>query len=164
MIKVVQGNLFQSKETYLCHQCNCVTNRSKHLAKSVFTRFPYADIYSLRGEHSQPGTIEIRGDGKSQRFVIGMLGQYYPGRSKYPNASRDGTQARLTYFKDCLEKMESLEGSFAFPWRIGCGAAGGDWEEYLDAIKEFEATIKGDVTIYKLEPDKPEPMRNLFSS
>jgi hypothetical protein len=50
--------------------------------------------------------------------------------------------------------MEGLleGGSFAFPWRIGCGAAGGDWVRYLKAIRAFSEMIDGDVTVYKL-PD-----------
>jgi len=159
MFKIVEGNLFDCEETYLCHQCNCITNRSAHLAKSVFSKFPYADIYTHRKKPDKPGTIILRGDGISQPYVIGMLGQYYPGKSKYPNGKKDGYPARQAYFQSCLEQMEKLTGSFAFPWRIGCGAAGGYWEDYLFDLKEFEAEIEGDVTVYQLktytEPPKP---------
>jgi hypothetical protein len=154
MLKIVTGDLLRATEKYLCHQCNCITTRSKHLAKTVFTALPYANIYSERKEPSKPGTIIIKGDGKSERQVVNMLGQYYPG-SKYPNSNKDGCKARFNNFKSCLEKMKKLEGDFAFPWRIGCGAAGGDWDLYLGAIREFEQGIAGNVTIYKLGATKP---------
>jgi hypothetical protein len=155
MFKIKTGDLLKAPETYLCHQCNCVTRRSKHLAKAVFASFPYADIYSKREKPSQPGTIVIKGDGKDRRYVINMLGQFYPG-CKYPNSKKDGRDIRFKHFKSCLFKMKNLKGSFAFPWKIGCGAAGGNWGIYLQALKNFEKEIGGDVVIYKLEVSKPK--------
>jgi hypothetical protein len=79
-----------------------------------------------------------------------MMGQIYPG-CKYPLSSKDGCAARAGFFKNCLDKMSFLEGSFAFPWRVGCGAAGGAWYQYLEMIKDFSDKVK-DVTIYRLSP------------
>jgi len=161
MLKIVTGDLLGCTEKYLCHQTNCITTRSKHLAKSVFTAFPHANIYSTRDNPDTPGSIIIRGDGIDQRYVINMLGQYYPG-CKYPNSKRDGRPARLVYFESCLGKMKDLTGSFAFPWRIGCGAAGGDWDLYLGLIKDFAAKIEGDVCIYKLLTPTDPKFKTLF--
>jgi len=165
MIKIVTGNLMDAKEKYLCHQCNCITNRSKHLASTVFKAFPYADIYSQRKQPDKPGNIILRGDGSNQRYVVAMLGQYYPGRTKYPNSRKDGLQARLSYFKACLEQMKCLEGSFAFPWRIGCGAAGGNWDDYYQEIENFAAEkIDHTIAIYKLENCKEKKGKSLFET
>ena len=38
MIEIIEDSIFNSKEKYLCHQCNCVTQRATHLSKDVFTR------------------------------------------------------------------------------------------------------------------------------
>lgn len=158
MLEVVTGSLFEAKEKYICHQTNCVTNRAAHLAKDMFAKFPYADIYTGREHHDQPGTIIVRGNGQDQRFVINMLGQYYPGFPKFPEAKQDGTAAREGYFLRCLgavAKIEKLE-SVAIPWRIGCGAAGGDWDNYYKMIERFAAYVEekqaAKVVIYKL-PD-----------
>ena len=150
MLKEISGDLLQCKETFLCHQCNCVTNRSLHLAKSVFKQFPYADIYAGRSEHDKPGTFILKGDGIDQRYVINILGQYYPGKPRYPDGKRDGAAARLAYFTSALQKMKPLKGSFAFPYRIGCGAAGGDWDAYRTLIESFASSIEDDVVIYQL--------------
>lgn len=156
MIEVVTGNLFKATEKYLCHQTNCVTNRAAHLSKEVFEKFPHADIYTKREFHDQPGTIIVRGNGADQRYVINMLGQYYPGNPKFPEAKQDGTAARESYFLRCLgavAKIEKLE-SVAFPWRIGCGAAGGDWDTYYQMIERFANYVgekqSAKVVIYKL--------------
>jgi O-acetyl-ADP-ribose deacetylase (regulator of RNase III) len=160
MIEIVTGDLFAAKEKYLCHQCNCVTNKAAHLSKDVFKHYPYADIYSGRVDPNKPGTIDVKGNGQDQRYIINLLGQYFPGKPKYPLSSLDGFLVREKYFHQCLlriAKIENLE-SVAFPWRIGCGAAGGDWDHYLGTITNFANYIEekqnATVSIYRKEDDE----------
>jgi len=160
MLEIVTGDIFEAKEKYLCHQTNCVTKRAAHLSKDVFEHYPYADIYTGRTEPDKPGHIIIRGNGQDQRYIVNVLGQYYPGKPKYPTGTLDGVLARETYFYRAmlrLAKVENLE-SIAFPWRIGCGAAGGDWEHYLGIITNF-ASYVGEkqgarVVIYRRDGDE----------
>ena len=136
MIEIMTGDLFTAKEQYICHQCNCVTKRAAHLAKDMFARFPYADIYSGRLNPDTPGTCIIKGNGQDQRYVAALLGQYYPGFPKDSESPLDGTKTREKYFHRALVRLAKtprLE-SVAFPWKIGCGAAGGNWEHYLGTL------------------------------
>lgn len=159
MIEIITGNLFDSKEKYLLHQINCITTRSAHLAKDVFAKYPYADVYSSRKDSDIPGNIIIRGNGDDQRFIIGLLGQYYPGKPKYPDSSKDGTLAREKYFYQCLLKVARIPNleSVAFPWHISCGAAGGNWNHYYGTIINFAKYINesqgAKVVIYQREGD-----------
>ena len=159
MFTVVDQDIFTSpSDQYLCHQCNCVTQRAAHMAKSVFGRYPYADIYTGREEHDEPGTIIVVGgdysdEGQGERVIVNMLGQYYPGSPRFLTSPKDGYDARVEYFRSCLWEMTELldtSKTFAFPWTIGCGAAGGDWGRYITMLKGFEEYIPGDVIIYKL--------------
>lgn len=159
MIDIVTGDIFDAKEKYLCHQCNCITKRAAHLSKDVFEKYPYADIYAARQDPDEPGTIVIRGNGIDQRYVVNMLGQYYPGTPKYPTSDKDGTLAREKYFHQCLlalAKVPNLD-SVAFPWKIGCGAAGGNWNHYLGTIKNFAAyvykTQQAKIIVYRRDGD-----------
>lgn len=160
MIEIVTGNIFEAKDKYLCHQCNCVTDRAAHLAKDVFTKYPFADIYTGRTSPNKPGTIDIKGNGQDQRYVINLLGQYYPGKSKYPNSTLDGLAIREKYFYRCLLRVAQIPNleSIVFPWRIGCGAAGGIWEHYLGTLTNFasyvEETQGAKVIIYQREGDE----------
>lgn len=160
MIEIITGDIFDAKEKYLCHQCNCVTNRAAHLAKDVFTKYSYADIYTGRTSPNKPGTIEIKGNGQDQRYVINCLGQYYPGKPKYPNSTLDGVVIREKYFYRCLLRIAQIPNleSVAFPWRIGCGAAGGTWEHYLGNITNFANYVEemqgAKVIIYRREGDE----------
>jgi len=170
MLKVIKGDLFDTDAKYLCHQCNCVTSRSAHLAYDVFKRYPYADVYSSRKEtiiknaisepeviwsKDVPGDILIRGNGKDQRYVVALLGQYYPGFPRYSNSTLDGSVARQKHFHQALWKLAQVEDldSVAFPWQIGCGAAGGDWDVYFKMINNFADYVedKADVSVYCLE-------------
>lgn len=159
--KIICGNLFHADEQYIAHQCNSVTTTGAHLAKSMFQQFPYADIYSTRTKvdwheaRDKPGTIIVRGNGEDQRYVINMIAQVFPGKAKFPDSKVDGWKARQQYFRKCLIailKLPNLE-SIAFPWKIACGAAGGDWDVYLEMIHGFSNYVKGDVSIYRRPGD-----------
>lgn len=168
-LQVIAGDLLEAPEKYICHQCNCMSSSAAHLALAVFQRFPYADIYSPRPRWSQPppeqapGQIVVCGNGNDQRFVINMLGQYYPGRPRFPGSQLDGTLARQEYFQTCLDRIILLpaiqaarvtnfvgDESIAFPWQIGCGAAGGDWVIYRHMIREFAEKVGIPVRVYRL--------------
>jgi hypothetical protein len=91
------------------------------------------------------------GDGEARRFVVNMLGQFYPGKPRFPDGAKDGLRARRVAFAGCLLKMLRIPElrSAAFPWGIGCGAAGGDWDKYLPMLERFAARVRGDVLIYR---------------
>ena len=153
MYKEIIGNLLEHDAQYIAHQCNCVTNRSAHLSKAVFTAYPYADVYSCRTQPDTLGTIKVKGNGKEQRYVINMFGQYFPGKCRYPNGSKDNPTLRQQSFQQCLDKISEIENmdSIAFPWGIGCGAAGGDWGKYEKMISDFaHKNFFTDVYIVKL--------------
>lgn len=149
-MSIVRGNILDADEKYICHQCNCVTQKyGRGLANHIFKKFPYANIYLPRhGRRDKIGTIKVKGNGRDKRYVINMMAQYYPGAPKY----FDTSEYREKYFKVCLEKMAQIPNleSVAFPYLIGCGLADGEWENYLKMIKDFERKVDARVVIYKL--------------
>jgi O-acetyl-ADP-ribose deacetylase (regulator of RNase III) len=159
LITTVEGDLLDAKERYVCHQANCVTGKAAFLAAAVFARFPWADVYRDRAARAQagpqgrdePGSIIVRGNGADQRFVIAMLAQVYPGRPKFPDSPRDGFRARQDYFMRCLERVAEVRNlhSVAFPYGIGCGAAGGSWPTYMNMLHEFAGKTDAKVVIYR---------------
>jgi O-acetyl-ADP-ribose deacetylase (regulator of RNase III) len=150
-VKMTSGNILTCSETYIAHQCNLVTKVAAGLSLSIFTKFPYADIYTER-KYIKPttktGEIRLMGNGKENRYIINMIGQNYPGKPKEYETRKD----RLQWFNSCLLKMEILDienKSIAFPYNIGCGLAGGVWPDYLGAIQNFaERNPKTTVIIY----------------
>lgn len=170
-LSIVTGDLLDAPEQYLCHQCNCVTRRGKHLSHAVFQRFPHADIYRRRaqGQRDQPGTIVVAGDGAAGgRRVINLLAQLYPGKffqvrsfvwiraayfylNQAPHASP--MTRRAGWFASCSQRVRELPDlqSVAFPYGIGCGAAGGDWPLYLKMLTDFARLVpETRVVVYRL--------------
>lgn len=169
-MEIIQGDLLNNNYQYIVHQCNCVSKDAAYLAKSIFTKFPYSDIYLRRqrivwnGINSLPekergGNIIIKGNGNDERFIIAILGQIFPGFPKFPTSNIDGYIAREKYFQTGLEEISKIKNlkSIAFPYKIGCGAAGGNWNNYLKMIKDFSNNnpeVK--IAILKLIEEKNE--------
>lgn len=158
-INVVEKDLLEASEDYIAHQCNCVTNQSKYIAQQIFDKYPYSNTYKKRTvdkkTHHCPGTIDINGNGKDERYVINMYSQYYPSQSKYSNDSR---KLRTEWFKKCLDIIgkelnnRNKDATLAMPYKIGCGSAGGNWEEYVKILTDFVNQYKIRLTLYKYEP------------
>lgn len=111
-----------SSAQYICNLCDCVSTAGKgdQLVQQVFEQFPYANTYKDRSNNakSTAGTIQIKGDGVINRFVINMYAQYYPGSSKYHN---DDLAKRLEWFTKCLSCILDNENirSLALPSQMG---------------------------------------------
>jgi O-acetyl-ADP-ribose deacetylase (regulator of RNase III) len=131
MIEIIKGNLLDAPEQYIAHQVNAISITSSGLANAIFTRFPYADIYTNRTHFDVPGTIIISGnESQNERLIIQMVAQFYPGYPMEGASNLDSYKLRQKYFYKCLSKISKIENlkSVAFPYLIGCGLAGGDWE------------------------------------
>ena len=173
MFTVVDKDILEAEEDYICHQTNCVSiGPAAGLARSIFTKYPFADVYIDREKPDQPGTIIVRESDIKELTarpirIVNMMGQYYPGGAirgdldtplyedgymESPHI-RDDAKMRIVYFRHALYTMSEtlpFKASYAFPWTIGCGIAGGDWGKYIEILKSFEEYIEGNVVIYKL--------------
>jgi len=153
MINIIKGNHLDAEEKYIAHQTNCVSTNASGIAKQIFDKYPYSDTYHNRTKPSEPGTIQVLGDGFVNRFVINMYAQYYPGK---PGYGIDSKEMREKYFHQCLlqiAKISNLE-SVAFPFFIGCGLGGCDWDKYFGTLVNFSKFVEKQnvkVVIYKLE-------------
>jgi O-acetyl-ADP-ribose deacetylase (regulator of RNase III) len=138
MNKIVEitGDLLETDAQYIAHQCNCVTTYGKGLSAALFRRFPWADTYTGRVKPSEPGTIQVFGDGKSQHFVVNMYAQYNPGK---PKKTQDSALDRQQWFASCLQQIGTIPNlrEVAFPSLIGCGLAGGDWKVYSQMLHDW---------------------------
>lgn len=116
-----RGDILTTNTEYIVQQCNCVSTHPHGLSDAISGKYSYANIYAERGRNGgrgTPGTIMVRGNGEDERFVINMLGQYYPpGRGeRYPN---DTFEMREQWFQSCLGDIPGLQ-SITFPFCIGC--------------------------------------------
>lgn len=157
-LHLVEYDIFATGAKYIAHQCNSVSKGSAAgIARVIFDKYPYADIYKDRKEDSVPGTIDIAGDGMFYRGIINMFSQYYPGKGQDDPSKFDCYADRKKWFHQCLMAIADIKDlhSVAFPFRIGCNLAGGDWNWYEQKLNKFadyvEAKCGAEVIIYKNE-------------
>lgn len=134
-MKIKDISILKADETYIMHQCNCITTEAQGLAKDLFKLYPYANTYIKRKTPSIAGTIDIMKDINCDKVIINAYAQYYPGRPK-PYESK---YQRLCWFKSCLDKIKECDDilEVAIPYNIGCGLAGGDSTSYLKELEEL---------------------------
>lgn len=139
LLAVVEQDLLASTAQNIAHQCNCRSSRAAGIARSIFRHHPEADTYAKGGEPREPGSITVH-DGDGERSVINMYAQLGPGRPREPS---DSFTQRLVWFRQCLAALGRTPGlrSVAFPYLIGCGMGGGNWEDYEAALRDFAASL-----------------------
>jgi hypothetical protein len=103
-------------------------------------------------EKSTPGTITVHKSSnyasKDKLWIINMFAQYYPGKAKYDN---DSKEKRLEWFKSCLDQMGKIKEieSFAFPYGIGSAFSGGSYQDYMDALEDFAIKYSKTVAVWR---------------
>ena len=130
------GNILDATETFIAHQCNCITSYGLGLSDQMFKKFPWSNIYSPHSPFSRkrnPGKIILAGNGKDKRYVINMLGQISPGPAGKFNVPagkfisngvnnmkiRETNEKRIEWFKQCLDQVGLLvSGQISLPLPI----------------------------------------------
>jgi len=155
---IFDGDIRNSKAEYVVQQCNCTGKTYLGLSKVLVEAFPHADFYKRKAP-STPGTIEVRGSKKDKtRYVVALYAQLNPGKPK----KGDTATMRQKWFKECLGHLAQIKGltnaSVCFPYKIGCGLAGGDWTFYKQAIEDWaknNPSVKVRVVSNAPEPAEP---------
>lgn len=145
MIKTVNGDVLNSK--VIVHQANCITvGFGRGLAKDLFSKYPFSNVYIDRKEPSKLGTIDVRSE--NDKTVIACYAQYDIDKTEIEFGKK-----RVDWFRDCLRlvakycKEHSIK-EIGMPHGIGCGLAGGNWYDYYKEIKSFVHTYDITVVLY----------------
>ena len=152
MLSYKIGDLLKAKEDgvqYIVHQVNCQGKMGSGIARQIKDKYPivYEEFirnykYNDKPQLGQIDPIKVEDD----FYVINLYGQEcygYDGR-RYTS---------YIAFIEALNRIKSIlspETKIAFPYNIGCGLGGADW----NIIKTIIDEILGDyfnVYIYKLE-------------
>lgn len=156
-LNLVESNILESKSDVIFHQCNCESTYAKGLALDINKKFPYADIYK-NDVKREPGSVIICSPDKesksSEPHIACLLAQYNRGKpNKYgTDTYNDRKKWFASALNDFVKKSSNLKiKTLAFPYKIGCGLAGGTWDDYLTMINDFALANKEyEITIYKI--------------
>ena len=156
----VDGDILDQNVDYIAHQTNCISAGSSGLARAIFDKYPESNLYQERASGNyfhKPGHIYLRKT--SGPTIINMMAQFAPGITPFNVKLSDiqfteTSELRMVWFLSCLDKMCLLNGSsIAFPYKIGCGLAGGNWDSYKKAIDDFADSCGKIVFIVKRPGD-----------
>ena len=158
MIYWKKGNLLESDCDYICHQVNCQGKMNSGIAKQIREKWPvvyknYMEKYNILNGVSAAllGDIQIVGLWDNyyatdfHQSVINMFSQEHYGYDKRRYTSYDA-------FWNCLNLIKRYiptDKKIGFPYNIGCGLGGANWNVILTMID----TVLADYTveIYVLE-------------
>lgn len=153
-MEIKEQNLLSATEDYIVQQNCCTGCRPHGLSQVLVTAFPYANPYcnrkpmkkggntAIEQDRDTPGTVKILGNGIEQRYVACLFAQFAMGKPGNYNSFGipDSAKDREKYFAECLECLANQippTASVAFPYKIGCGLAGGNWSRYENILREW---------------------------
>lgn len=159
-IQHIKGDLLSSKSQYIVQQTCCTAIKAHGLSDAIAQKWPSINPYTSRKRlfrnwatlesRDCPGTIKVyeNSDGPN---VICAFGQYTHGKPGHEDPAKqpvvDDATSRLLYFKQCLDRISDLKPvSVSFPFRIGCGLAGGNWKLYSAALESW-ALVNPDISV-----------------
>jgi O-acetyl-ADP-ribose deacetylase (regulator of RNase III) len=156
LLYFVHGDLLQAKEQYIAHQSSCQGSTYEGLSAAIIQEYPHCDVFSKglvqKTNICTPGEIYVSGHQTAkvmndERAVITLYGQNYPGTLEQGTMSTvtsdDSRLMRQTWFLKCLDKIMHISDlkSIAFPYRIGCGTAGGSWKWYQQQLEKLAVKL-----------------------
>lgn len=151
MIKITEGNLFDSKADIIAHQVNCQGIMGAGVARQVKKKYPtvfteYLNLCWANHPSKLLGMVQICETPNKQ--IANLFGQesYGYGDKQYTILS-----ALYMCFSGLKHYAEIMEYSIAIPYKIGCARGGADWE--LDVYPMIEIIFRNsnvNVEIWKL--------------
>jgi O-acetyl-ADP-ribose deacetylase (regulator of RNase III) len=165
MVTFYNGNILDSGADIICHQVNCQGAMNSGVAKAIRQKWPKvyteykakcdyeeATVNDLYGQYENPidwsecllGDIQVVLV-EENKAVINMFAQQYYGYDKKRYTSYDA-------FWNCINLIKQsvpTDKKIGFPYNIGCGLGGANWNVILTMID----TVLADYTveIYVLE-------------
>ena len=138
MLTEINGDITKIKSDKLkiiCHQCNCVGSMGAGLALTLKKKFPkcYDDyIEAYLTKKLKLGDIIISEIDKTTT-IIHVCGQYHY-KGKKPLTNYESLDTAFKKIKNYLSTLK-MEYNIYFPYKFGCGLAGGNWNVVYKLIE-----------------------------
>lgn len=161
MIKIVDGDLLQANIPLIAHQTNCLGVMGAGIAKAIKNKWP--DVYIQYKDFCKDfnysrvllGLAQLCKTNDSPiKYVANLFGEYSYIEPIVPNETRHTDyyaleQTLLALKDDCIASGIKEIG---IPYKLGCGLAGGDWDNVVYPMlqKLFEKDPEITLYIYKL--------------
>lgn len=173
MIKIIDGNLFDSKANFIVHSVNCQSVMGSGVAKQVAERYPNVEKEYLRyckhynkQRKSMLGTVQyvpteswanimcdmIKNDrieayDKDYQYIVNLFGQNNFGIGEQHTDLKALKKGML----DIRDKAERIGATVAMPFKIGCCRGGANFNDVYKIIQDVFEKSKVDVEIWRLD-------------
>lgn len=152
MVTIREGDLLASDCEVICHQTNCQGVMGSGIAKAI--RAAYPEAYQAlrdrfcRGEAAvgEVDFVQTMRDGVP-RCVVNCYGEYDYLPRGVVHTDYDGLRR---CFKKIKHEFNGKKVTIGFPYKIGCGLAGGDWEVVSKIVEEEFAGDEWRVELWRL--------------
>lgn len=166
-IKIINGNLFDSKAKIICHQVNCQGVMGSGVAAEVKHRYPHVyeeykkictsdmlgwtQLIPIHKEYVGVPAGMVLAIPDDEQYICNMFSQ-----NKY---GYDGKQyTSLSAIRSCFECVKNYTltkyglygATIAMPYKIGCVRGGADWDKVYQIIEE----VLGDCNVELWRLDK----------
>lgn len=171
MIKIIEGNLFDSKANFIVHQVNCKGVMESEIAAQVANKYPHVEIeyrkylrYCKKNKIKPLGTVQyvpsevwalpmvdtMKNDNvidydEHYQYVVNLFGQHDYGLESVHTDLKAMTKA----FVDIKEKAQVINAAITMPYMIGSDGGKAKWDDVYYIIREVFDGSGVDVEIRK---------------
>lgn len=138
MLTLTNSDLFETFEShenaFLVHCCNCFHTMGAGVAKEVRRRYPAAYRADLLTEYGDPKKLGSYSFADlDPRVVFNLYAQFRYGGVR--DLDMEALSRGLSKIANCAaEQNERGVKTPIVTYKIGCGLAGGDWEEVVEIL------------------------------
>lgn len=172
MIKIVEGNIFDSKANFIVHQTNCQGVMGSGVALQVAERFPHVEkeymkyVRHCKKNHIEPlGTAQyvpnevwalimvdtmknnnVTAFDTNYQYIVNLFGQ-----STYGEGLHTDLKAFKKALVDIRENAEKIGATVAMPYKIGSCRGGANWDDVYAIIKKVFEKSSVNVEIWRYD-------------
>lgn len=157
MLTYKHGDVLESGADVIAHQVNCFGVMGAGLARQIREKYPhvYEEYHKLceRNNH-HIGMLGVAHWSKidDSHWIANLFGQHGYGRGEVYTVMPALKVALMRTVQGCEEwaDAEQRKIRLALPYKLGCGLAGGNWEEIRRMIEEIAKNTDVEIEIWRI--------------
>lgn len=135
-----KGDILQSTENIICHQCNTQGTFGGGLAYQIKQSYPNVELEAMKNNIKGCYYLSKIDENK---YIANCFSQNEDYSTNYNDL--------YDIFDNLLKKCKYMNYTICVPYKYGCGIANGDWNIVENIFKKLSEKYNVDIVIYKLE-------------
>lgn len=145
MVKIINGDLFDSKANIIAHQVNCQGVMGSGVALQVKQKYPNVyEGYKRICNGKMLGKIQLIPINSHKQMICNIFGQDSCG---YDGRQYTSIEALSQCFRELAYFATKNKYTIAMPYGIGCVRGGADWNKVYQMIEDI--FVDGIVELWK---------------